>query len=290
MQFNMIILTQVFKKYVSLFLIILLLMTNVACGGGGGTDVSSTNNGGDSSSGSAENQTRTVKRLVYNFSDATIVLSHSDVAANSSFSALVDDSSAANTVSILLAKVKTDGTIEAAVSIVEEEIEDSDEETADEFELNASRIRTIVNGPSGEVYIIYQESFLYDGVNTCLIFEYTVDDGVECVDTEIETIDDPAVDIQFNGNGDLFYYSFINDNGTLEYLLRKKSRAGEITTITNDYIGVYSFSPLDDGSVVVYGKTSTTSTNFLRHYAIDNSVSDLLAVSSLQINKLWGGF
>lgn len=170
----------------------------------------------------------------------------------------------------------------------EASVECEDNPVEDTFNLNVPAVSAVVQSPAGEIYILYQSRFLFDGFTSCQLFKYLPESqGVECVDSEVYGVG--ADNLQFDSSGNLFYLGNLWNSGHYIAILRRKMRdTGEISNITNQYISAYHFVPLNDGSVVVYGRTeSTSSTNFIRRYTTANSVENLWGASEIYTNRMW---
>lgn len=282
------------KNSILIVAIVMLTLASISCGGSTGTSVStdetSESSSVDSSAEENENSSNThiMQRLVYNFTDAAVIVSHDENNPDLNLENINNDLTDTDKkiVNIILDKITFVGDIDGAIT-VEEEVVTTDEESSDDIKLDVPAVESIVKSPSGEVYIVYKSLFKYDGENSCAFFKYIGDGGAECVDSDVFKIDDPVKNIQFDFNGSIFYYGDILINGAYHETLRKQSNTKEKTNITNENIKLYEYSLLSDGSVIAHGKTLSTSSVFLRHYTANSSVDDLLPSSSLYIHKLW---
>lgn len=262
-----------------------LLFLSLSCGGAS-LSVTDDNSNSDQidlggTASESETTTQTVQHLVYNFSDATLLLSHSE---SLSSNALTTDSSTAN-VEIILDKISIGGQVTPAITLVEEEV---DEESSSETEeIVPSAIKAIVTNTNGNIYIVYEYAFYYDGENLCAFFKVTSENSADCVDGEVTSISNANTNIQFADSDTIFYQATALIDGAYQNILRKQIADGTVTDITNEYIAVLEYTPLSDGSVIVYGLTKTTAMRFLRHYQTDNSINEWLIDENLVINKLF---
>lgn len=148
-------------------------------------------------------------------------------------------------------------------------------------------ISNFLIAPNEKVYVIFSDKTNLEdpsqksSPNTCLLAEVDKLTGVpKCIDSDVSSIkwlDSRAnKSIQFDATGAIFYLAIGPEGNTV---LRKHD-AGATNDLINDNISVEDFLVLQDGSVILYGRTNSSGQRWLRKKGVDGSLKTIRNINS----------
>ena len=149
----------------------------------------------------------------------------------------------------------------------------------------AAAVRDFYSAPNGRFYVTFvSATALVQGGPTCVLAEVDATTGIPtCVDSTISNVAltgmagsyDQSAPVQFDDAGNIYYTGTMNG----KFVLRK-SVNGVVTSLINDNIWMQSFVVMGDGSVLINGTTTSSSTQWFRKVSPTNSLSSLVPQSS----------
>ncbi len=153
--------------------------------------------------------------------------------------------------------------------------------TGDSFDALATGTATVSQfhvGPDGKFYVLFSSPtpLVVNGPN-CLLAEVSQQTGIPtCIDNSLSNISwGIEKPIQFDGSGRLYFVGDSNGRSIL-----RRYAAGQTSDLINDNITVNNFEVLSDGTVLLSGTTSASSTSWVRKLTPANSLSTLVTGAS----------
>jgi hypothetical protein len=151
-------------------------------------------------------------------------------------------------------------------------------------------VRDFYSAPNGNVYIVFESKVaLTTGGTTCLLAVVDVSTGAPtCVDSTLDSItwelgfyngygNSP---VQFDSLGRIYYAGYSGSSRVL-----RRASNSSVTDLINDNVTLQDFAVLADGTVLVVGQTTSTSTRWLRRISNAGGIKNLFlgSVYSLRI-------
>lgn len=143
----------------------------------------------------------------------------------------------------------------------------------------AASVRDFYSAPNGRFYVTFTSpTAIIQGGPSCVLAEIDATSGVStCVDSSITSVAlttgaDKNPPIQFDSQGNIFYFGVLND----KFVLRKAVN-GQLTNLINDNISMQDFVVLGDGSVLVAGTTVSSGSRWFRKLSPTNELTSLVS-------------
>lgn len=159
----------------------------------------------------------------------------------------------------------------------------------------SAQVQRFFIAPNGHVYVLFVSpvSLTNAGAATpggCVLAEVDRDSGVPtCIDNSLSGIGQYGVGpattrnpwVQFDGAGAI-YYAGRTSTGTL---VLRRYLAGATTDLINDNISLNDFVALQDGSVIVNGKTNSTGAEWVRRITPVGGLQTLAPSSAMFVKQ-----